>query len=639
MERSGTRSFGRLSTLGALAALLTLAVQARADTPAPSAPDDTLAARVTAMARIGGAYSPVFSSDGSRLAFLTNISGSPQVWVMPAAGGYPQQVTALDDPVGALDWSPTSDRLAYSVAPGGGLNTQIYLAAPDGSDVRRVTPGGEVNSFFDGFMHDGRLAFGTNERDPAGSDVFLLDPADGHSRLVAKLNGLGGILDVSRDGRHALIQRLIKRGDDNLYLVDLSSGKETLLTPHRGPGSFAGAFAADGTALYVASNSERDRLAFGRIDLTRGKPGRIEILAARSDAELDELRLDRQGRRAALVWNVGGRNEIEWYDLATGKRSAAPPLPADVVNSLVFSPDGASVALALVGSARPSDVWRFDFASNEYRQLSFSPHAGIDLARMVRPELRRFKSFDGLELSGWLYLPKDYRAPGPIVLSFHGGPEGQERPVFRSDYQALLARGIAVFAPNIRGSSGFGKRYVNLDNGARRFDANRDIKAAADYVVAAGVADKKRIGIMGGSYGGYAVMIGMTDYPDTFAAGADLFGIVNFKTFFSHTQPWMAAISTVEYGDPKTQGTLLDKLSPLGRIDRITSPLLVLHGANDTNVPVIEAEQIVANLKARDVPVEYVLFPDEGHGWRRTPNRIRSTLTIVRFFERQLKAE
>jgi dipeptidyl aminopeptidase/acylaminoacyl peptidase len=224
-----------------------------------------------------------------------------------------------------------------------------------------------------------------------------------------------------------------------------------------------------------------------------------------------------------------------------------------------------------------------------------------------------------------------------VVLVFHGGPEGQDRPTFRADYQALLSRGIAVFAPNIRGSSGFGKRFVNLDNGAKRFDANRDIKSAADYLVKAGVGDKKRLGIMGGSYGGYAVMVGLTEFPDTFAAGADLFGVVNFETFFAHTQPWMAAISTVEYGDPKTQADLLKRLSPIHKIDQIKYPTIVLHGANDTNVPVVEAEQVVENLKRRNIPVEYVLFPDEGHGWRKTPNRVRSTVEIVRFFERYLK--
>jgi dipeptidyl aminopeptidase/acylaminoacyl peptidase len=193
-----------------------------------------------------------------------------------------------------------------------------------------------------------------------------------------------------------------------------------------------------------------------------------------------------------------------------------------------------------------------------------------------------------------------------------------------------------VLAPNVRGSSGFGKRFVNLDNGALRANGVRDIRACVEYLTASRVASPGRVGIMGGSYGGYMVMAGLADYPDLFAAGANLYGVVNFQTFFENTEPWMAAISTVEYGNPATEAELLRRLSPLNRVDRVTAPTLVLHGANDTNVPVVEAEQVVASLRRRNVPVEYVLFPDEGHGWRKTANRVRSTVEIVRWFERHL---
>ena len=241
-----------------------------------------------------------------------------------------------------------------------------------------------------------------------------------------------------------------------------------------------------------------------------------------------------------------------------------------------------------------------------------------------------------LELSAWLYTPTGFKAPSAIVLSFHGGPEGQERPRFDSTYQALLAQGIAVLAPNVRGSGGFGKTYVNLDNGALRVNAVRDIKACVDYVVGADIASAGHIGIMGGSYGGYMTMAGLAEYPNTFSAGVNLFGVVNFRTFFAQTEPWMAAISKIEYGDPDTEGEMLDSLSPINKIDQVIAPTLVLHGANDTNVPVVEAEQVVENLKRRNIPVEYVLFPDEGHGFQKEPNRITSTVATVEWFVRYL---
>jgi dipeptidyl aminopeptidase/acylaminoacyl peptidase len=295
----------------------------------------------------------------------------------------------------------------------------------------------------------------------------------------------------------------------------------------------------------------------------------------------------------------------------------------EIAGALEFSADGRYLAMSVSGASSPSDVWVLDLAKGAFTRVTRSPHAGVDLAKLPRPELLHFRSHDGLELSGWLYRPRSGKAPFPTVLSFHGGPEGQERPNFSSTYQALLSRGIAVFAPNVRGSSGFGKKFVNLDNGELRFEGVKDIRSCVEAVVRSGAADPKRIGIMGGSYGGYMVMAGLSEFPDLFAAGANLFGVVNFETFFKHTEPWMAAISTIEYGDPATQADLLRRLSPIHKVDRVTAPTIVLHGANDTNVPVVEAEQVVENLKKRSVPVEYVLFPDEGHGAKRRTGSAR----------------
>jgi dipeptidyl aminopeptidase/acylaminoacyl peptidase len=227
----------------------------------------------------------------------------------------------------------------------------------------------------------------------------------------------------------------------------------------------------------------------------------------------------------------------------------------------VFSPNGQQLAVTVSGAAQPPDVWVAE-VGQAFRQVTFAQHAGVDLTAFVRPELVKFRAHDGLELSGWLYRPPGAAGPRPYVLSFHGGPEGQERPGFRADYQALLSQGIGVFAPNVRGSSGFGKKFVNLDNGELRFNGIKDIKSSVDYLVTNGIADPKRLGITGGSYGGYMTMVGLTEYPELFAAGVNLFGMVNFFTFFQHTQPWMAAISTIEYGDPATQKDLLEKLSP-----------------------------------------------------------------------------
>jgi dipeptidyl aminopeptidase/acylaminoacyl peptidase len=387
--------------------------------------------------------------------------------------------------------------------------------------------------------------------------------------------------------------------------------------------------------VVFATNIDREMLALGRVDIADGAARPLEILVGREDAELAGIEKLSNGR-LLLNWNAAGRSEIAFFDLAAGEVTPGPSLPAELAVAPEASADGTQVLFTVSGSAMPTNVWRLDPAGGVFTQISQTPHEGVDLAALVRPELRTYTAHDGLELSGWLYRPHGQDEPGPMVLSFHGGPEGQERPSFRATYQALLSRGIAVFAPNVRGSSGFGKTFVNLDNGVLRFNGIKDIEATVKFVTNARLADPERIGIMGGSYGGYMVMAGITQYPEMFAAGANLFGVVNFETFFANTEAWMAAISTIEYGDPVTEPELLRELSPIHRIDRIVTPTIVLHGANDTNVPVVEAEQVVENLKKRGVPVKYVLFPDEGHGWGKIENRVTSDVEIVKWFETHL---
>jgi dipeptidyl aminopeptidase/acylaminoacyl peptidase len=627
-----------LRTFCMIASVLML-IPARAAAQESAKKPDDLAASVAKMARIGRASSASFSPDGKRVAFVSDLNGIPQIWIVPSEGGYPQLVTMGNDPVNSVEWSPVdSNALAFSLAPGGGMNTQIYVVRPDGTALRRLTSGGKDNNSFWGWTHDGRfLKMGSNVRDAAAIDPYLVDPLSGKADLLQQGDGINRLHDVSRDGRFALIYRLISRGNNDLFLLDLQTRKEVLLTPHEGPGQFHGWIAPDGRTIYLDSNKDRDLAAFARVRLDQNnKPGPIEVLAERKDAELDDFLLTEQGTLAVLVWNVGGKNELSFAELPSAKIIPGPELPAELVGGLTFSQDAKQLAMTITGARAPADIWIMDVPTHKLRQLTFSPHAGVELAELTRPELVKFKAHDGLALSGWLYRPTGQHGTAPYVVSFHGGPEGQERPAFRSDYQALLSQGIGVFAPNVRGSSGFGKRFVNLDNGALRVNGVKDIKSCVDYLVSNGIADPKRIGISGGSYGGYMTMAGVTEFPDLFAAGVDLFGIVNFATFFQHTEPWMAAISTVEYGDPATQADMLKSLSPIYKLDRIKAAMMVQHGANDTNVPVIEAEQIVKSLKDRGVPVEYVLFPDEGHGFRKTPNRIKSTVTMVEFFAKYL---
>jgi dipeptidyl aminopeptidase/acylaminoacyl peptidase len=378
-----------------------------------------------------------------------------------------------------------------------------------------------------------------------------------------------------------------------MYLLDIASNEERLLTPHVGIAVANQAEFVDNDTLLISTNIDQEMIALARIEIgPDGVPGPVKFIAGRSDAELSDFEIVSEGR-VALIWNAAGRSEMSYLDLDSGRMTDGPTLPAEIAGGMVASPDRQAVAMSISGAALPSNVWVFDTEHESFIQVSDSAHDGVDLDSLVLPELRTYAGHDGLELSGWYYRAPALQGAGPMVLSFHGGPEGQERPRFRSTYQALAARGISVFAPNVRGSAGFGKTFVNLDNGALRFDGVKDIESTAKYVTGAGLAEEGRIGIMGGSYGGYMVMAGLTEFPQLFGAGANLFGVVNFETFFANTEPWMAAISTVEYGDPVKDKGLLEQLSPIHKVDQVVAPTIVLHGANDTNVPVVEAEQVM----------------------------------------------
>lgn len=588
------------------------------------------------MAKVGRCWSPSFSPDGRELALVSDLTGSPQVWRVPSKGGFPSAVTSFDEQVSRVIWSPDGAWLAVESAPGGGMNAQIDIVRPDGSARRRLTPGGTSNNWLNGWSKDGRsVLFSSNMEDAASMDCYRATIESGAIDKVASNNGTGLAEDVSADGARLLVKRAAYRGDNNIFLVDVTHSEETLLTEHDPPASFENArFAADNQSVYCISNRDRDLACLCRLTLESDDDW--QIIRARDDAELVEFARSRDDSMLALVWNIAGRHDLELYSTTENRKQRSVVLPGEIVSGLSFSRDGAALAMCVTGARLPSDIWILDLESWTLRQLTRSPHVGVNLDELARAELQRYHAHDGLPLTGWLYRPLQLQPPYATVLSFHGGPEGQEQPRFRYDYQALLARGIAVFAPNVRGSSGFGKRFVNLDNGALRVNAVRDIVSTADYLMSSGIAKAGNLGIMGGSYGGYMTMAGLTEFPDLFAAGVNLYGVVNFKTFFARTEPWMASISKIEYGDPETEGDMLDALSPINKLDRVRAPTLVLHGANDTNVPVYEAEQVVELLRARDVPVEYILFPDEGHGFYLEKNRIASAAAIVEWFTRFL---
>jgi dipeptidyl aminopeptidase/acylaminoacyl peptidase len=605
-----------------------------------AAANDTadLEARARALTAVSACFAPTFSPDGKQIAFLSDMTGTPQVWVVPTAGGWPTKLTSFNDPVGSVAWSPTGEWLAYSVSPGGGMNSQVFLMRPDGTGNKKIAGGGKAVTWMGLWQPDGKtITISSNQRQAVAIDAYLYDVPTGEMKRVTEdAMGMNAVVEFTPDHSKALVLRMLDQYQAHPFLLDLATGARTELTHHENPGIWRGGGLAGNDTVYMHSNLDRDFVAFARVKLdATGKPGPLEVIAARDDADLEHFELTPDRSAAALLWNVAGRSELELMDLRTTDRTLVP-LPSEVADSLRFSPDGNLLAMVLGGSTVVPDIFVLDRRTGTLSQVTHSPHPGVDLATLVRPTLVRYRAHDGIDLSGWLYRPHGASGPGRVVLSFHGGPSAQETPALRTDYQALLSAGISVFAPNVRGSTGFGKRFENADNGALRHDAIKDIATSAQYLIDQRIAAPGRIGITGMSYGGYMTWAGIAFLPDLFSAAVAQFGLVNFETYFSHQVAWKAAILTTEYGDPRTSPEMMRGLSPLHRMDQVKAPVLILHGANDTGVPVVESEQAKAALEKNGKTVKFILVPDEGHGFQQLEHRVLSTVETVRWFEQYL---
>src|SRR4051794_2988583 len=551
---------------------------------------------------VSGAWSPAPAPEGTWVAFVSDRGGSPQVWIQPVDGVGAVLVDTGPQPAVSVHWSPDGAWLACEIAPGGAPRTEVWLVRPDGRDLHQVAGFGRTTaSDLRWLPGPATLALTETGADSCG---VLVRP--GGTRTVVAQGSLLSLLDVAPAGDRLLLCRG-GRAVRRLTVLDLATGVERpLLT---GAGSTdAGRFAPDGRAVYARTDvgSELARLVRVPID----DPSAAVTVAARADAELESFDLSLDGSTAALVWNVyGGMGEVTLLDPRTGRqRRVDLPASATVVEACAFAAGGATLAITVEGPAEPRGVHVLTRTGELTR---VTPH-DRDLSAAVVPELHSLSSVDGLVITGWLYRPAG-PGPHPTVLSLHSGPEWQARPGYNPLFQSLVNLGVAVFAPNVRGSSGFGRTFVNADNGPARYGAIADVAAAVSYLVGAGLADPARVGCMGRSYGGYLTLAALVTYPELFAVGIDVCGMANFATFYANAEPWIAAEAVSKYGHPEHDRELLRDLSPITRIDRLTAPLLVVHGANDTNVPRCEAEQVVAALRVNGVPHRFLLFDGEGH--------------------------
>ncbi len=600
---------------------------------------------------IRSASAPTFSPDGRFVAFLSNVTGVSQVWQVPVEGGWPVQLTFTREPVRSVHYNPVRHQLIYSMDTGGNERTQLYWLRGLGRSDHGLGEGWtsidlskapKAIHTFGGWSPDGEaFAFTSNREDPSRFDIYVQKLDGTAARLLAK--GPGGsyhAVSWSPDGKGLLVRRAESNFNQDLYVLDVASGQSRHLTPHKGDAQYHHPrWSADSQKIYCTSTAEDHDLAgLAVIEVASGK---LAYLLT-PDHEVESVAVSPFGKKDKLsvLLNVEGRSELR---LNGQKPKDAVKLPGlGVVDQVEFSPDGLGLAVVFSGPRFNSDVWimRPELHDGKIRQLTFSSRAGLPFSEFVEPELIKYKTFDGRMIPAWFYPPtmppKDGRLP-PVIVYPHGGPESQTRAGFNSLIQYFCQAGYGVLAPNVRGSSGYGTAYMNLDNTTKRMDSVADLAHAAYWLRDQKKADPKRLAVYGGSYGGFMVLAQVTHYPDLWAAGIDVVGICNFVTFLEKTGAYRRAYREAEYGNLREHREFFEKISPIKHVDKIRCPMMVIHGANDPRVPIEEAEQIVAALKKRNVPVEYLRYEDEGHGLAKLKNRLDAYPKMVAFLDRYLK--
>ena len=587
---------------------------------------------------IRSASSPEFVNEGKRLMYLTNVSGTSQIWMIDLPNGKPKQITNYEDNVGFIEASPADDGVIFGKSRGGDENTQFFWMKTDGTGIRQLTDDPKVRHNFGGFSRDGkRIYYASNKRDRNWFDIYAMDLATGKEEMIYRHDGANSVAAVSDDGSKIIVSRSSVRFslDNDLYLVDAKTGKETHLTPHEEATLYSDVhFLPGGDSIILGTNQGGEFITLSRMNLATKKIEPVEKM----DWDLDSTEMSDDGKTFAYTINAEGSSKLFVALAATPDKEVSYELPAKgIVGGLDFAKGGSRLAFSFVSPKHNADVWIYDLGTRKFTQVTKSDRAGIAQESFVEPQLIKYETFDGREIPAWFYKPNNAKGKLPVIISVHGGPEAQERAGFNPLYQYYLSRGYAVLAPNVRGSTGYGKSYSHLDNAQKREDSVKDLAAAVQWLKTYGGADPKRIAVMGGSYGGYMTMAAITLYPDLFAAAVNTVGIVNWETFLKNTSGYRRRQREVEYGFLDKDLEFLKSASPIYKVDKIKTPLFVIHGRNDPRVPYTEAEQIVESLKKRGAVVEYKLYTDEGHGISKLKNRLELYPLVADFLDKYMK--
>ena len=575
--------------------------------------------------------------DGALVA--TRFGNTTQLHRVDTPLGMRRQISFFDEPVGnaTVNPNPAYNGFVYVKDVGGSEFYQLFwrdLA----SGTNALLSDGKSRYTGASWSPSGRwLGYATTERNGADTDLHAQD-LQGRKRVLQQGEGVGWRIEDWAPGEgRVLISQYLSINEARLYELDVATGQRERLLGHASAAFGAAAYGED-DAIYFTSDMDSE---FRRLHRLQRSTGTVTVLTGDTPWDVETFAISHARDRLAYVTNEDGVSRLFVMRLPDAAFVALPALPSGIVSDLRFHPDGTRLGFTVRSATTPADAYSIDFEARALRRWTHSELGGLRAEDLVEPELIRFPSFDGRAIPAFVYRPRR-PGPHPVIVNIHGGPESQARPSFSPSTQFYLNElGAAVIYPNVRGSRGYGKRYLLLDNGRGRENSVRDIGALLDWIAATPDLDASRVAVTGGSYGGYMVLAALVHYGDRLRAGVERVGISNFVTFLENTQPYRQDLRRAEYGDERDPAMreFLHAISPLSRVAEITTPLLISQGLNDPRVPASESEQMVAALREQGVPVWYVLAKDEGHGFRKKANRDALGAATALFLRQRLLAD
>ena len=606
--------------------------------------DKAMRARMLQYLQLRSASLNGLNDDGSEMLVSTRFGSVSQLHRIAKPMGARQQITFFDEPVGGIIIPGTDGkRLLYAKDTGGNENTQFFIMDLETGRHTMLTDGESRNNS-PVISRSGRyIAFSGTARNGRDFDVYTVDlSGDLKPRLTLEVSGNYYCSEFSPDESRLLVMQYVSAKETNWFVLDVRSGQHVQITPATAPTYYGGgAWNRDASAVYLTSDRGGEFRKLYRFDLDYNK---WTCLTGDIDWDVSAVAVEPTGKGIAYVTNEDAMSTLYFADEWGNGRKVISSVPPGRIRGIMFAPQGGVLGITHESAASPRDAYTISYPDGVMTRWTESEVGGLNTAKFVTPEIFRYPTFDKTDDGKPRMIPAMYyRAPGPgphpVVLYVHGGPESQERPRLRGIFQYWLNElGISIIAPNVRGSTGYGRSFHQLDNGVKREDSVRDVGALLDWIDKQPELDSKRIGIFGGSYGGYMVLASLTNYPDRFKAGIDIVGITNFVTFLENTEEYRRDLRRAEYGDERIPEIreVLERVSPLNNAEKIKAALFVLQGANDPRVPRSEAEQIVAKMRELGRPVWYALALNEGHGFRKRENSDMAAIMYALFWQKHL---